>query len=134
MSHADMSERDIRIRLDKIAHPFHPNDNLSKDELRLLRLFCCLNSDERHETLRTITERLLKRYPVDPSLHHYQNPDRAGQEELQEALEERLFRAMPYDSSLTDLRDYDYPLVEHAWGEGEDFLEVLLGSSDNDTA
>src|SRR5215510_13528 len=129
-----MSEHDRRIRLDKADHPLSPNEDLSTDESRLLRLFRCLISNERHETLRTLTERLLKRYPVDPSLPHYQNPERAGKGELEEALEERLFRAMPYASSLTDLRDYDYPLVEHAWGEGEDFLEVLLGSSDNDAA
>ena len=129
-----MSERDHRIRLDKADHPLPPNEDLSTDESRLLRLFRCLISNERHEMLCTLTERLLKRYPVDPSLHHYQNPERAGKEELEEALEERLLRTMPYDSSLTDLRDYDYPLVEHAWGEGEDFLEVLLGSSGNDAA
>ena len=123
-----MSEHDRRIRLDKAHHPLPPNEDLSTDESRLLRLFRCLISNERHETLRTLTERLLKRYPVDPSLHHCQNPERAGKEELEEALEERLFRAMPYDSSLTDLRDYDYPLVEHAWGESEDFLAGVYGA------
>jgi hypothetical protein len=122
------------ISLNKSDHPFRPKEDLSKDELRLLRLFRCLNSDERHETLRTIAESLLRQYPVDPSLRHYHNPERAGMEELQEALEGRLLRAMPYDSSLTDLCDYDYPLVEHAWGEGGERIEVLLGSSDNDAA
>jgi class 3 adenylate cyclase/DNA-binding winged helix-turn-helix (wHTH) protein len=87
-----------------------------------------------YETLRTIAESLLRKYPGDPSLRHYHNPERAGMEELQKALEDRLLRAMPYDSSLTDLCDYDYPLVEHAWGEGGERIELLLGSSDNDAA
>jgi len=106
-----------------------PNE-LSSDEWRLVRLFRCLDTAARSEVLRETAARLLTERSLDPYIHLSKDPELSATEEIAEDLEERLKRAMPYDSYLAGLRDYDFDFVEVAL-DG-DIVKLLLGTSDND--
>ena len=117
-----------------MTEPNSPRDlsGLSDDEWRLIRLFRLLDAGDRGKTLRNVGERALSIYSVEPYQHLAENPKEAARDDLTTDLEWRLRAAMPYDSTLCNLRDYDYPLIENGLGEGEDFLDAILGTSDED--
>jgi hypothetical protein len=105
---------------------------LTNDEWRLIRLVRCSGEFMIGALLIDVSRKLLARYPID---RLPRDPDKAkaeAAEEMEWELEDRLRRTMPYDSNLTDIRNYDWPLIEEAWGEGDDFVDALLGSSNDD--
>ena len=106
-------------------------DNLTDDEKRLIRLFRCLDSRGRDKILIETAMRLLR---VTPIGNHYfsQNPFQNKLEELSDPISERLYGMMPYDSTLTDLYDYDYRVAEIAWEVEDEVADVLLGTSKYD--
>ena len=108
-----------------------PIDNLTDDEKRLVRLFRCLDSRGKDKILIEAAMRLLR---VTPIGNHYfsQNAVEDKLEELADPIAERLYGMMPYDSTLTDLYDYDYRVAEIAWEVDEEVVDVLLGTSKYD--
>ena len=69
--------------------------------------------------------------PIDD--HYFsQNPVQDGLEELAAPIAERLYRAIPYDSQITDLHDYDYHVAEFAWEVEDEVADILLGTSKYD--
>ena len=106
-------------------------DNLTDDEKRLVRFFRCLDSRGRDKVLIEITLRILRVTPIDD--HYFsQNPVQDGLEELADPIAERLYRAIPCDSKITDLRDYDYNVAEIAWEVENEVADTLLGTSKYD--
>ena len=105
--------------------------NLTNDEKRLVRLFRCLDSRGRDKVLIETTLRILR---VTPIGDHYfsQNSVQDRLEELADPIAERLYRVIPHDSKLTDLRDYDYNVAEIAWEVEDEVADILLGTSKYD--
>ena len=105
--------------------------NLTNDEKRLVRLFRCLDSRGRDKILIETALRILRVTPIDD--HYFsQNPVHDGLEELSDPIAERLYRAIPCDFKITDLRDYDYNVAEIAWEVEDEVADILLGTSKYD--
>ena len=106
-------------------------DNLTDDEKGLVRLFRCLDSRGRDKVLIETTLWILR---VTPIGDHYfsQNPVQDRLEKLADPIAERLYRVIPHDSKLTDLRDYDYNVAEIAWEVEDEVADILLGTSKYD--
>lgn len=100
--------------------------SLNDDENRLLRLFRCLETDERHKILLQISELLIGRYPLS-DYRFFENPEQEKREELREDVGERLLQVKPSMEPWDYLDEYIYPTLEAAWGE--EITEVILGSS-----
>lgn len=69
---------------------------LTEDELKLIRLFRCMNQSERDELLVEAGCNLMKRFSVDADLHTYDNSNQAYREEMNEfSMRDRLRLSFP---------------------------------------
>jgi len=113
--------------------PLQTSDYIAQnvDEMRLIRLFRCLNDSDKNDHLRDISCHLLKSIPIHDHTF-YANPKKSALEELEEDLEYRLHCVMPCNSVFCDLHDYDYHPAELSWVDGGIIVDLLLGTVSKD--
>lgn len=112
---------------------------LSEDEARLIRLFRCMDSDDKSETLIGAAHKLMRKYHVDPHVGRFQKEEDTLRMELDpeyvENFDDRLMSACPVDWAekkiveLDNVGDYGFFLKEKM-EEGASYY--ILGSTEND--
>lgn len=115
-------------------------DGLSKDERRLIRMFRCMNRNERNDTLVDTGKRLMERFSVNPFLSKYTREDPTYAEEMSPEEMERYDQRLRYAAPMPDGRILCWENLGDPGQFIEDTLEevceVALGTSeyDEDTA
>ena len=115
------------------------NNQISSDEMRLIRLFRCMDEGDKEDALVTAAKTVMKKFSVDPSTMISRNREEEIKEELSsenvEEFDDRLLAAWPVDwgnQKMVDLDVFGDPgaVLWNACDEG--VCNAIMGSSEYD--
>ena len=113
------------------------NNQISSDEMRLIRLFRCMDEGDKEDALVTAAKTVMKKFSVNP--YTFKNREEEIKEELSsenlEEFDERLLAAWPVDWGNQTMVDLDHfgdlgAVLWNACDEG--VCNAIMGSSKND--
>ncbi len=115
------------------------NNQISSDEMRLIRLFRCMDERDKEDALVTAAKTVMKKFSVNPSTMTSRNREEEIKEELSsenvEEFDERLLAAWPVDwgnQKMVDLDHFGDPgaVLWNACDEG--VCNAIMGTSEYD--